>query len=159
MEYLREGRVQQGEEAGLDNNLLAFILNNALRPFLRAQAEALAPEFNDDEWYRGYCPVCGGEPDFAALEKESGARRLLCSRCDTEWHYRRIGCPFCGEEADVAYYPSDDNVYRLYVCDACRGYLKTVDQRQLAEPRPLPVERILTIPMDIAAQDAGYLRG
>jgi hypothetical protein len=32
-----------------------------------------------------------------------------------------------------------------------------VDQRQLAAPRPLPIERVLTILMDIAAQDAGYL--
>jgi len=155
-EYLREGRSREGEEAGLNNDLLAFVLNNALRPFLRALAEAIEVWFDDSGWYRGYCPLCGGEPDCAGLEKESGARRLLCSRCDMEWHYKRVGCPFCGEETDMAYYPSDDQVYRLYVCQACRRYLKTVDQRELAQPRPLPVERILTMGMDVTARQAGF---
>jgi len=161
VEYLREGRVREGEEAGLDGNLLAFILNNTLRPFLRAQAQALAPWVDDSMWYRGRCPICGGEPDMAALERGSGRRRLLCSRCDSEWTFQRIGCPFCGndEPRQLAYYPSDDQMYRLSVCERCRRYLKTIDLRQVAGERLLPAERILTVAMDVAALDAGYGQG
>jgi FdhE protein len=161
VEYLREGRVREGEEAGLDGNLLAFILNNALRPFLRAQAQALAAWVDDSMWYRGRCPICGGEPDMAALERGSGRRRLLCSRCDSEWTFQRIGCPFCGndEPRQLAYYPSDDQMYRLSVCERCRRYLKTIDLRQVAGERLLPAERILTVAMDVAALDAGYGQG
>jgi len=161
VEYLREGRVRGGEEAGLDGNLLALIFNNALRPFLRAQAQALAPWVNDSMWYRGRCPICGGEPDLAALERGSGRRRLLCSRCDSEWTFQRIGCPFCGndEPRQLAYYPSDDQVYRLSVCEQCRRYLKTIDLRQVAGERLLPAERVLTVAMDVAALDAGYGQG
>jgi FdhE protein len=161
VEYLREGRVRGGEEAGLDGNLLALIFNNALRPFLRAQAQALAPWVDDSMWYRGRCPICGGEPDLAALERGSGRRRLLCSRCDSEWTFQRIGCPFCGndEPRQLAYYPSDDQVYRLSVCEQCRRYLKTIDLRQVAGERLLPAERILTVAMDVAALDAGYGQG
>jgi len=161
VEYLREGRVREGEEAGLDGNLLALIFNNALRPFLRAQAQALAPWVDDSRWYRGHCPICGGEPDLAALERGSGRRRLLCSRCDSEWTFQRIGCPFCGndEPRQLAYYPSDDQVYRLSVCEQCRRYLKTIDLRQVAGERLLPAERILTVAMDVAALDAGYGQG
>ena len=160
-EYLREGRVREGEEAGLDGKLLAFILNNALRPFLRAQAQALGLSVDDSVWYRGRCPICGGEPDLAALERESGRRRLLCSRCDSEWTFQRVGCPFCGNEEprQLAHYPSDDQVYRLSVCERCRRYLKTIDLRQVAGERLLPAERILTVAMDVAALNAGYGQG
>lgn len=161
VEYLREGRVREGEESGLDGKLLAFVFNNALRPFLRAEAEALAPWLDDSAWYRGRCPICGGEPDLAALERESGQRRLLCSRCDSEWTFQRIGCSFCGNDDPrrLAHYLSDDQVYRLNVCEQCRRYLKTIDLRQVAGERLLPAERILTVAMDVAARDAGYGEG
>jgi FdhE protein len=161
VEHLREGRVREGEEAGLDGQLLTFVLNNALRPFLRAQAEALAPWVDDSVWYRGRCPICGGEPDMAALERGSGRRRLLCSRCDSEWTFQRIGCPFCGnnDPRQLAYYLSDDQIYRLNVCEQCRRYLKTIDLRQVAGQRVLPAERILTVAMDVAARNAGYGQG
>jgi len=161
VEYLREGRVREGEGSGLDGYLLTFIFVNALRPFLRAQAQALASWVDDNVWYRGRCPICGGEPDVAALERESGRRRLLCSRCDSEWAFRRVGCPFCGNDDphQLAYYPSDDEVYRLNVCEKCRRYLKTIDLRQVAGGRLLPAERVLTAAMDVAALEAGYGAG
>jgi FdhE protein len=161
VEYLREGRVREGEGSGLDAYLLTFVFINALRPFLRAQAQALAPWVDDSVWYRGRCPICGGEPDVAALERGSGQRRLLCSRCDSEWAFRRVGCPFCGndEPHQLAYYPSDDEVYRLNVCEKCRRYLKTIDLRQVAGGRLLPAERVLTAAMDVAALEAGYGAG
>jgi Ni/Fe-hydrogenase subunit HybB-like protein/formate dehydrogenase maturation protein FdhE len=160
-EYLREGRVRSGEDAGLDGNLLTFILNNTLRPLLRVQAQVLAPLVDDSTWYRGRCPICGGEPDMAALGKGSGRRRLLCSRCDSEWAFKRIGCPFCGNDDPfkLVYHPSGDEVYRLSVCERCRRYLKTVDLRQVELERVLPAERILTVAMDMAARDAGYVAG
>jgi hypothetical protein len=127
-------------------------------PFLRRYAAALAPLVNLETWYRPYCPVCGGEPDFAALDKPHGARRLLCSRCDFEWPFRRTSCPFCGNDKpeQYLYVPSEDGIYRLYLCDRCRRYLKVIDRRELVEERLLPVERILTLPMDQAARQEGY---
>ena len=139
------------------SSLRAFVVSSALRPFLWAQAAVLAPLIDDQQWYRSRCPVCGGEPDLAALADE-GQRRLLCSRCDTEWLYQRIGCPFCdnADHRKLTYYMSDDEEYRLYVCGVCRRYLKTIDQRDRWQVLPLPVERILTVGMDLAAAEAGY---
>jgi FdhE protein len=158
VEYLREGRVSKGEEAGLEGPLLSFIFTHSLRPLLRTQAAALSSYVNDSRWYRGRCPICGGEPDIAVLERGSGQRRLLCSRCDSEWAYLRIACPFCGNEdpSQLAYYPSDDKVYRLSVCERCHRYLKTVDLRETAGEKLLPAERIFTVGMDVAAEKAGY---
>ena len=154
VEYLREGRIGEGEDAGL----LAFIFDSALRPFLHARAQALGALVEDGAWYRGSCPVCGSEPDFAALDRQGGRRRLLCSRCDSEWTFHRVACPFCGNDDPrrLAYYPSDDGAYRLNVCEACRRYIKTIDLRQVAGDHLLAVERILTLGMDLAAQEAGY---
>ncbi len=135
----------------------AFLIAEAMRPFLIQAAKMVRPHLDGIEWYRQYCPACGGAPDFATLERESGARLLFCSRCDTGWRYKRIGCSFCDtEDLRMAYYPSDDGVYRLYVCDACRRYLKVVDLRQTRRALMLPVERVLTVDMDLAAREAGY---
>ncbi|CAG0978932.1 Protein FdhE [Anaerolineae bacterium] len=147
--------------------LAAFVFNNALHPFLAAYARAWQPLVNDATWYRAHCPICGGAPDFAALEKESGARRLLCARCDSEWTFQRAVCPFCAEDAPgkLGYFASENNakgtfsVYRLYTCENCKRYLKTIDLRELARDVNLPAERVMTIGMDVAAVEAGYQSG
>ena len=131
----------------------------ALKPYLVWAAEQMLPHLDQEQWRRGYCPVCGGTPDFAFLSGESGARYLLCARCNSQWLYRRMGCPFCGNNdyTGIVYYPSDDGVYRLYLCKACHRYLKTIDLRKTNRQKLLvEVERITTVAMDMAAQQEGY---
>ncbi|MGC8837023.1 MAG: formate dehydrogenase accessory protein FdhE [Anaerolineae bacterium] len=128
----------------------------ALVPYVQRAAEAFRPLLREDLWRRGVCPLCGGWPQFAFLERETGTRRLYCARCDTSWGFDRVTCPFCGQMDAMVYYPSEDEVYRLYACEACRRYLKTMDlRRTLRMPEPL-VERLVTISMDLAAQEKGY---
>ena len=116
------------------------------------------PHEDQTHWTQIYCPVCGGAPDLASRGEESGARHLLCSRCNGQWLYRRMSCPFCGatDHTKLSYYPSEDEVYRLYVCQECRRYLKTVDLRKATRAISLPVERVATIAMDAGAQKEGY---
>lgn len=156
--YLRGEADLLAKETGFKPHLFQFVLNNTFHPFLRCYARMLAPLINIETWYKPYCPVCGGEPDFAALTKPYGARWLLCSRCDFEWPYRRLSCPFCGNDNpdQYLYVPSENGKYRLYLCDRCRRYLKVIDLRELVEEPPLPVERIITLPLDIAARQEGY---
>jgi FdhE protein len=128
----------------------------ALAPYLQRAAEVILPHLDLSLWAQGHCPVCGGRPNLALLDEESGARSLVCSRCSAEWTYARIGCPFCTSEERPIYYPSEDGMHRLYVCPACKRYLKTVDLRQ-ARHLVLPmVERLLTVGMDLAARQEGY---
>ncbi len=156
--YLSEGDLVLPDHAELDQELLSFVLNNALHPFLQAHAAVLVPLIRDEKWYQKLCPVCGGEPDFGYLEEEVGGLRLLCSRCDTIWMYRRGECSFCrnSEKDSFAYYLGDDEVYRLYVCDKCKRYLKVLDGRQTSGKPVLPVQRIITIGMDVSARQEGY---
>jgi len=132
------------------------LIRMALSPYLQRAAEAVLPLLDLAKWRRGYCPICGGQPYFSALQEEGG-RSLVCSRCSAEWPFPRMQCPFCGsaDPGQLAYYPSEDGDYRLYVCNACRRYLKTVDLRQ-AEGRVLAVEPILTVDMDLSARQEGY---
>lgn len=142
-----------------DSEVAAFIKQNALRPFLEREAAALLPKVDQTLWLRRYCPICGGKPDFAILERDVGARHLICSRCNTRWLYKRLECPSCGTEdiSDLSYYLSDDKVYRLYVCEKCKHYLKAIDLRETTKDPVIPVERVVTLDMDMAAQENGYL--
>lgn len=132
------------------------LIRLALSPYLQRAAETILPLLDLNRWRRGYCPVCGGQPHFSVLRGE-GERSLLCSRCNAEWPFARMQCAFCGhaEPGQLVYYPSQDGVYRLYVCQACRRYLKTIDLRQTGD-RVLAVEPILTVDMDLAARQGGY---
>lgn len=144
----------------VDHELFPFVMHHALHPFLQAYAALAAPMLTGLHWLRGNCPICGGRPDFAALERAAGERRLLCARCDSDWAYRRIGCPLCDNDdpATLGYFLIGKGAYRLYVCERCKGYLKTIDMREKLRVRPLPVERILTVGMDLAAAEHGYRR-
>ncbi len=127
-----------------------------LASYLQLACDLIVPRVPLNLWYRGYCPICGGRPAFAALTSESGSRTLLCPRCYGEWSYGRIGCPFCGSTDSQTYYPSDEGRYRLYVCGVCNRYLKTVDLRERSMDWCLPVESIVTVSMDIAAREKGF---
>lgn len=159
--YLVDREAGGVPEVEADPDLFDFVMSRALHPFLAGYAAAAAPLLEGGpDWLRGDCPVCGGPPDFAALEGEGGRRRLLCARCDAEWAYRRVGCPFCGNEepASLGYFHAGGGAYCLYVCERCKGYLKTIDLRETWQRKPLAVERVLTVGLDVAAVRQGYGR-
>jgi FdhE protein len=128
---------------------------------LTTQAEAYKKLVDQEQWRRGYCPVCGGKADFAFLDKEKGARWLLCSRCDTEWLFQRLECPYCGttNQNELAYFTDDSELYRLYICQRCHTYLKAVDMRKTDSEILLPLERVLTADIDRQGQEKGYKGG
>ena len=145
----------------LDRHHLADVLQAALKPFLVTYRKALFPVVNQENWRRGYCLICGGAPDFAVLDKERGARWLICSRCDAEWLFQRMECPYCNskDQNDLAYFTDDEGRYRLYVCDNCKQYIKTIDLRLTEMEVLLPLERFFSLNTDIQAQEQGYKPG
>jgi FdhE protein len=95
---------------------------------------------------------------MAFLKRESGARWLLCSRCDTEWLFQRLECPYCGtqEQNALVFFTDEEELYRLYVCERCKCYLKAVDLRKTEAEVLLPLERLYTIDLDTQAVGKGY---
>ncbi|MEW5763263.1 MAG: formate dehydrogenase accessory protein FdhE [Bacillota bacterium] len=140
---------------------LGFLITHALKPVMRAYAAAANRWCDTDAWQRGICPVCGARPSLAVLEKEFGRRYLYCGLCETRWRYRRMGCPFCETEAPDGqeFFTLEGNdKYRIYVCNACRGYLKTVDERRAGEKEiDLFWEDVGTVHLDILAMREGYV--
>jgi FdhE protein len=134
----------------------ALTVGFALAPYLQKAAEVILPRLDLERWVHGYCPVCGGRPNLSLLEANRGARQLMCSRCNSIWHYSRVGCPFCKSKEKQTYYTGQDGIYRLYVCPDCSRYLKTIDLRELERKVEPVVERLLTVGMDLAAQQEGY---
>lgn len=155
---LAEGYLDNTPGLDLNRELLLLILKESLRPLLQRYALALRPLLDEGAWREGRCPICGGEPDLAYLQEETGARSLICSRCDTEWPFPRLRCPFCGNDdhEDLAYFLGEEETFRLYVCERCRHYLKTVDLRRTAERLSPITWRIRTAGMDLSAVREGF---
>jgi FdhE protein len=111
-------------------------------------------------WTAPYCPVCGASPHFSLIEGEAGNLFLSCSRCFTRWKYRRMACPFCGEseQKKARYFTTEgDTVHRVYVCETCKHYLKSVDSRDKGTVFPR-VEDLATIRLDLVSRREGYVR-
>lgn len=146
----------ESDDEGWPNHPIPLAVGFSLAPYLQRASEAILPRLDLVAWGRGYCPICGGRPNFALLEEERGTRQLMCSRCASLWPYRRVGCPFCTTEEQSSYYASEDGMHRLYVCPACKEYLKVADLRVARRPVYPMVERLLTVGMDLAARQKGY---
>lgn len=137
-----------------------FVLVQSFSPFLDAYAEKVRRDISETKWLKGYCPICGGEPLMARLDRESGGRWLFCSLCHYEWLFRRLECPYCGntdQESLRYFYSEDEKGYRVDVCDKCRRYIKTADARKMVLVRNLFVEYLITLPLDIVAEKEGFV--
>ena len=145
----------------IDTSLMEACISAALAPFLAAHSEALSELVAQELWRRKSCPICGGVADFAFLEKEPGARWLMCSRCSMEWLFQRIQCPYCGTQKheSLAYRTNSQGLYRLYTCEECHCYIKAIDLRKAGSDVLLPLEGILTVDLDRQAKEANYRPG
>jgi len=145
----------------IDTSLMEACISAALSPFLAAHSEALSELVAQELWRRKNCPICGGVADFAFLEREQGARWLMCSRCSMEWLFQRIQCPYCGTQKheSLAYRTNSQGLYRLYTCEECHCYIKAIDLRKAGSEVLLPLERILTVDLDRQAKEANYRPG
>ncbi len=151
-----EGEAEADEETF---DLIAFFVEESLRPALEILAERYGETIARSGWSEGYCPICGKEPKIGEIREEEGYRFLFCTQCGIEWNFMRVKCPFCGneEQKSLAYFTvEDDERYRVDVCDNCKRYIKTVDFRSSNERADLEVEDIATIHLDMLANEEGY---
>jgi FdhE protein len=141
--------------------VLQALTKLSIQPSLLATVVSVARSSKLDRWRRPYCPICGGLPAIAALVGEEGKRKGLCSFCGHLWKLPRLGCPFCGNEKqeDLRYfYGEGDDIYRVQVCEQCKGYIKVVDTREGGDPKALAVDDVVTAHLDLLAEEEGYQR-
>ena len=155
----RQGIHDLSAELPMDESILLFFLYHSIWPSIARQADLMMDSNQTAKiWDQGYCPVCGSSPGLALLT-ENGARILVCEFCRHQWPFKRILCPSCGntDAKSISYFfNEEDHSYRVYTCDVCRKYLKTVDTRQLTRPFYPPLESIVTAHLDLKAQQMGY---
>lgn len=154
-----EGLERLGNQIGVDKDLLTFFLYNSLFPSIAQHERSLSTQHHiNDNQDKGSCPICGGMPDLSFLS-ESGQRFLACGFCRHQWPIKRILCPHCGctdTEAISYFFVEEEKAYRVYTCDACKTYIKTVDTRELSRVFFPPLEGIITTHLDLHAQQMGY---
>jgi len=156
-----ESRLPPVCETGNGTSIPRVVAAYSLVPWLEQAAEYWQSQVDISQWRRPYCPMCGGLPDLALLRGKVGERFLACSRCSTLWRYVRLGCPFCDSSTaeKMQYFEGAEKGDRLYVCQDCGAYLKTLDVRERFTPVILQYERVRTIPLDLAARREGYHYG
>ncbi len=147
-----DGPGAAGEAAGLE-----LLLQLAMRPFLSRCADAVMARTVFQNWTRGVCPLCGGEPEFSLITP-AAERLLICGRCTARWRFHQLACPFCtnADRARITSFATRDGLYRLYACDVCHRYLKAYDARHAHRSVMPVVDTIATLPLDAAAVQRGY---
>lgn len=168
---LREELFQQVAHNGLDyineisnafslnKDILTLLTINSVKPSIELTAHWLQHLVNIESWSGIRCPMCGSSPAISCLRGEEGRRVLFCSFCSTEWQGIRMMCYHC-ENTDYQtlryFYTQEEEKYRIDVCDQCKHYLKTLEERKFDEEIVPSVEHIATLHLDILAAKEGY---
>lgn len=142
----------------LNGELLALVLYNVAKPFVTGYARSLKAYVETGGWQQNHCPVCSRKPALAVRTADNNRRQLQCSFCDTRWAYKNLKCPHClNEDHKTMRYFSveDDEIYLVQVCEKCRGYIKTVNEANLAQNEVALLTDVKTLHLDIIAEREG----
>jgi hypothetical protein len=152
----------QAKRIGIERGMLHATCLAVYRPLFELCAEANEASIPEYGWKKGSCPLCGTPAGMARLEAEQGRRILWCPLCGTEWVYKRLQCPFCGNENQkkLRYFfvEGEETPYRVDVCNRCKRYVKTIDERKRAkgEKTVFEIENMLTFYLDGCAKKEGF---
>jgi FdhE protein len=100
-------------------------------------------------------------PILSILESD-GVRSLICGFCWYAWSVKRGFCPFCENQENKQlhyFFSEEEEEYRVYLCDNCNKYIKTIDTRKAARMIYPPLEQVLTLHLDFKAQEEGFEPG
>ena len=150
------------KQLDIEYNVLIFFLYNSINPCVRLGAEQLSVYLErQDPWQQGYCPICGSPPVLSVLEDE-GQRFLICSFCWQAWSAKRGVCPFCDQHDKKSagyFFSQEEKEYRVYTCDNCKRYTKTIDTVKADRLIYPPLEQVVTLHLDMQASQKGYQSG
>jgi FdhE protein len=89
------------------------------------------------------------------------SRFLRCGLCAANWEAERLWCPLCGcrnhEKLATLHGEGEELKYRSFTCDECRGQVKTLTTLSALPPLLLLVADAVTLHLDLAAAERGYL--
>ena len=147
------------KKKNLSAGILVFLVQNAFRPYLRAWGQSLMKPQDVEQWLKPYCPICGQKASLSRLRSGNGGRMLFCGHCSSEWQYRHLFCPHCENQDPMTLNIitiEGDDVDQIYTCEKCKGYLKTINEKQGQSLNNMLVESARTFFLDILAEREGY---
>lgn len=145
------------KESNIDDWLVPFVIENAVRPYLQKAAVELKPTLDKIKLPK-QCPACGEPARLAAINKD-GKKDIHCPRCYHAWTEKKISCSHCGtdnHENIVILQIEDESMGEVHACKSCNSYtkvLKTANMLSVPTPDMLDIK---TIHLDYIAQDKGY---
>jgi len=147
------------KKLNIETNILTFVTYSSVKPALTLCAEQLSMYLDkEDPWQKGYCPICGSPPVLSMLDGE-GERSLICSFCWYNWPVKRIFCPFCDLHDSKTFhyfFSKEEKEYRVYTCESCNRYIKTIDSRKIDRIAYPPLEQVVTLHLDMQARQKGF---
>ena len=149
--------MEQAAALGLHAQTIAYLTWLSMTQILSFYREEMNNWRKDRSWECNYCPVCGSLPSMAQLKKvnHGSDRYLICTSCNTEWKYKRLGCAYCSneelEKLQILESEEEPQV-RLDICTECQSYIKTyVEEGQEA----VYLEDWATLHLDMLAAEQG----
>lgn len=149
---------RHGEKLEVDPALILFIISALIQPCLEEIAKKTDSSLLE-KWWQAPCPICGRRPITARLRARK--RYLICSLCGAEYLADLFLCVNCGniDPSTLKFLvPEDHPEFRVDFCEKCKHYLKVIDEEKLKKPIPKGLEDIMTIDLDIMANNAGLKR-
>lgn len=161
---------QVAVQSGMRPELLLLCLRAAWAPVIAAVRPALLQSVPVKLWRRPYCPVCGSEPDLAALENHPDPSEFLvsksgeiwhhCPACLHRWRFMRVACPGCGNQDherltrfSIPAFPQE----HIYACEVCHCYLPCLDLVESSSKVDFDFAALKLIHLDAVAQSRGYI--
>lgn len=157
IDYLK----QFAKDTDYNEETVFLFLHNLVIPFFQAEADNYQDIIKKSDWMKGICPCCGSPPRYARLLKEDGRRILFCPLCRSQWRHPRTVCPFCRNSDPKKlrhFYLGEATAHRADVCDNCKRYIKTTNERGLDREVLPEVEEVVTLSLDYLAAKEGYQR-
>jgi FdhE protein len=157
-----KGNLDGITQEGVSLELLLTLIPYSLMPTLQAYANQLKSFVELDVWTRGNCPICGAWPALSELRGADQIRYLRCSLCGGDWAYPLLRCPYCEnsdhKRLEYFFIEGEEKKYRVYVCEACKGYVKVFPALDPTPAGLLSLEDLATLHFDMIAADKGYSR-
>ena len=112
----------------------------------------------DSFWEGGRCPVCKAEASLGRITGDN-RKRLICTVCEFEGPFYRIGCPHClNRDSRQIEILLDEEEVRLELCSSCKTYLKVFTEEHSARYEDPFLIDIITLPLDMVGQGRGFVR-
>lgn len=145
-------------------DILYIVLRYTLLPTLYQYVQEFEQQkvFDNEEWMKDYCPVCGDQHGLAEFRGGERFRHLRCLSCAGDWVFWRIGCPHCHNRdhnsLSAIMIEEGNNKYQIDLCDQCKGYVKGTNKLDKSSPAFLLLDDFATFHLDHLAMEKGYHR-